>query len=198
MTAPPPDGKTERTFVDFAKNLQSVGGVLLGLLTATPATSRFVPFVVPAWPESAWVIGMILVALATCITFLSCRDEDVDTLKARSKKLIIPLIVLFCSTTILASAFIVGGNDVYLTKGLFLTDEARAAIDKGAVSSDAPKDLLNAFGYDSADRIWRWRWITQSLTSLSYAATGALLAHILTLNVLIGTPRRKPNPEPAG
>ena len=188
MNSATPVHEQQRSVLDFIKSMYSVAGAALTLLAAFPAASLFLPFVVPPWPDNAWIIGIIMIVSVSCLTFLSCRDEESSSLLSRSNKIIIPLIVCVVVTVVLAALFIENGSEFYILKGISFSDEARMAINNGAVSSDTAKDLLNAFGFDSPDRIWRGRWLTKALTSLSYAATAGLMAHLFSVYVLASTP----------
>ncbi len=168
------------SFLNYGKSLSGVGLTLSALF---PTAATALPDVIPPWPSGIGYLSSALSALCALIFFLIHRRSAREQLRFLRRWLLFG--ALGCSVAyllILARYVERIDKDLYVVTGFALTEEAKAEVTHGV--SPTPRELLATFGYASADRIWKWRFLAKALLCLTFLGTFALLSSGLTLVIM--------------
>jgi hypothetical protein len=143
---------------------KTLSGAAAGLLTALPVGGLALgALFAPDQEKITPVAASVFTILCLLLLYYMFRDGTPDRVRVWGIRLVVTGLVLLFAYMALWFALV---KDVDGTKQLFgfsLTDQAREAVQNRTAASDTPRDLLKAFGYESADRIWQGRWAAQVL-----------------------------------
>jgi hypothetical protein len=176
-----------RDFKRVVKYFKSVSGVLTAICAGLPLGGIFLSALSPPWPPLAHIITFIFILISVCLAFVFYRDcATPATLQAVSKRYLVIGVVAVLVYFALYAKYVVPAppSGVRVVQGLVLTDEATAAVTSKTSRSSLAKDLLDTFGWESAERIWKYQALVSFLIFVSFLVAGICLANSFFLMVV--------------
>lgn len=156
------------------------GGVSL-LSTLLPFFINLVQSeLVPPWPDNVVIFGILVCTFVAAVVFFFIRYCSLRSKRRWGVCLLVLTFVGLFSWLVMVSMFVVKHPDgSRLVKGFSLREKVAEKVKAGSVGH-GPIKLLDAYGWDSAEEIWRdvrvSRWLVCSTFLLTFAAATASLS----------------------
>jgi hypothetical protein len=161
----------------FATYTKTFTGAATALVTALPLAGAALSSIVPPWPPGSYVVAALGSLVLVLALFFTHRESDEAALPKRQTALLLCVLALLgfaVYISLLAKLMVTVGEERHLT-GFGLTDQAQKAVNDNLVAND-PKDLLDYFGHESEDQIWKYRTVAKLLLLFSFCGSFMLMA----------------------
>lgn len=153
---------------------KTVSGALTAILLVLPIGGAFVEPLLPGvLSVVAPVLGLAVCILGVLFLYYSNRDRTRSQIERSAKILFVVACVLLVVFFVFWFTWVIEVDGDWHISGLTLTDEAAQTISQNKIP-DEPRSLLDRFGHDSEDRIWRYRNVVAFVLAFSFAGFFAL------------------------